>query len=163
MLRGRACPESEARLARCMVKDGFEHEAVLDFASLGSFGDEPSNIERDMHTWTRNLLGWHVDPYPVTFDLLVPGHETLQPVTVPCLLPHEILHALWRAGRQQFQISTCGPNGPDELLVYWEWALKQKWSQRHPALQGRSVSDLKTMIPLMIFVDGAEVFRNKEF
>ena len=146
-----------------MMKDGFDCAAVLDFASLGCNGEHPSNIERDLHRWTRNLLGWHVDPYPVEFDLMLPNSEELQTVTVPCLLPHEVLHALWRAGGQQFQISTCGPNGVDELVVYWEWALKQKWSQRHPALQGRCASDLKNMIPLMLFVDGAEVFRNKEF
>ena len=146
-----------------MVRDGFVHDAVLDFASLGTSGLHPEHIERDFHVWTRNLLGWHVDPYPLKLDLIVPGSEELQSIVVPCLLPHEILHALWRAGKQQFQISTCGPNGPDELLKYWDWALKQKWSRRHPALQGRCASDLKTMVPLMLFVDGAEVFRNKEF
>ena len=121
-----------------LPEDGWTHSAIVDFASLGCGGQHPQNIERDLHTWVRSLLGWQLEYYNLKLDLMVADSETRVSIDVPCLLPHEVLHALWLGGWQQFQISTMGPGGPDELTKYWEWAQKRKLFNRHPALAGRT-------------------------
>ena len=157
-------PTSSDQCCHTEPQDGMTHRAVVDFASLGAGGEHPQNIERDLHAWSRALLGFQLDPYYLKLDLLKENDEITEEVDVPCLLPHEVLHALWLAGPQQFQISTMGPGGPKDLSNYWNWALeKTTWARRHPALAEQDPRTLDKMIPIMLFVDGAEVFRNSEF
>ena len=56
-------------------QDGMTHKAVLDFASLGAGGEHPQNIERDLHAWSRALLGFQLDPYYLKLDLLKGNDE----------------------------------------------------------------------------------------
>ena len=69
--RGRISVCGAADLARNAMDDGLINEAVAAFASLGSHGTSPSNSERDMLRWLKNLFGITLEPYSVTFNLQV--------------------------------------------------------------------------------------------
>eukprot|EP00969_Alexandrium_andersonii_P110122 4858678-Alexandrium_andersonii.AAC.1 len=125
-------------------------------ASLGNHGRRAQNIERDLHAWTRNLFDHGLEPYCITIDLLLPGSMVPQPVSVPCLLPHEVIHCIWKASAQQFRISMLGPRGHTGLQQYWAWATAQEWGRLHPGLQGKSTDELASVIPLFLHIDGAE-------
>ena len=146
-----------------MVRDGVKIDGVSAMASLGSDGRWPSNVARDLHVWLKNLYQVGVEPYMISVPLQSPGDLVPEECLLPCLLPHEVIHALWQSGWQQFQISLLGPGGPSSLVEYWRWSRQQEWGVRHPALVGKSESQLSRMLPLMLHVDGAEVFRNNEF
>ena len=69
--RGQVSVANAADLARCAVDDGLLSEAVQAFSSLGNSGAAPSNCERDMTRWLRNLFGFTLEPYTVTLHLQV--------------------------------------------------------------------------------------------
>ena len=69
--RGQVSVANAADLARCAVDDGLLSEAVQAFSSLGNSGAAPSNCERDMTRWLRNLFGFTLEPYVVTLHLQV--------------------------------------------------------------------------------------------
>ena len=52
-------------IARAFTDELGEHvpEAVKAFASLGSFGDNQSNAERDIHRWTADIFDTSIDKY----------------------------------------------------------------------------------------------------
>ena len=127
--QGQATVAQLATLARALVADGVPQEALQAFASLGGDGKYSSNQERDLHRWLRNLWGFNLEPYPLPMWLqafglqaeriFLPGvYEGLGSqvillaqastpeaerdlVTVPLLLPHEILHCVQQAGPVQ--------------------------------------------------------------
>ena len=75
--------------------------------------------------------------------------------------PHELLHALWRAGEHVFIGSLLGEEGPDLAADFWNVALEAPWYQSHPG-----ISDAKARsrtLPIFYHVDGAEVFNNTEY
>jgi hypothetical protein len=160
---GRSCPTEQHRLAHSMVEDGIALEPIRMMASLGCSGKWPANIEREMHVRLLNLYNIDIEPYTAKMPLQGAADLVTRECDLPCLLPHEIIHGLFSAGRQQFQISMLGPEGQDGLLKYWRWARTQDWGRKHPALQGQTDEQLSMLIPLMLHVDGAEVFRNSEF
>ena len=52
--------------------DGSTSERILGLASAGHFGQHAQNIERDVHTWLRNLFNTELEPYFITLDLDAP-------------------------------------------------------------------------------------------
>lgn len=67
--RGRVDISCATDVARAVLKDGVENDAVTKLASLGGFGSCQSNAERDLHRWLRNLFGLRLQPYNVYLDL----------------------------------------------------------------------------------------------
>ena len=55
--------------ARAIVSDGLPNEAVQAFASQGTDGRYPSNQERDLHRWLRNLWNFNLEPHSVLIEL----------------------------------------------------------------------------------------------
>jgi hypothetical protein len=82
-------------------------------------------------------------------------------IEVSFLLPHEMMHHLWMQGFETFSNTMFGPNGPDALQEWWDAALEDPAYKNHPALRNRA--GLKTLVPIMIYTDGAEVFSNHEY
>ena len=160
---GRSGPTEQHRLATSMVDDGVDLPAISMMAALGTNGKHESHVERDMYVRLRNLYNINIEASTVRVPLQGPADLIPQECDLPCLLPHEIIHGLHAAGSQQFQISMMGPEGPAGLLAYWKWAKTLEWGQEHPALQGKTDEQLSRLIPLMLHVDGAEIFRNSEF
>ena len=80
-------------------------------ASLGSGGAWPSNIERDLHRWLRNLYDVRLEPSFLKLDLLLPHVHGPQPVQMPVLPLHVVMHCIANAGPMQFAQSLVGPAG----------------------------------------------------
>lgn len=68
--RGQVSVDCAVTLTQCAMDDGLSNSGVQSFSSLGSQGRCPSNYERDMHTWLRNLYGFQLEPYIVPMLLL---------------------------------------------------------------------------------------------
>lgn len=74
--RGRIDVACATDVARAVLGDGVDHEAIQKLASLGAFGDCQSNAERDLHRWLCNLFGLKLQPYKVWIDLKDQGYKT---------------------------------------------------------------------------------------
>ena len=67
------------------------------------------------------------------------------------------------SGPLQFQVSLFGKGGEGAAQTFWERALAQTWGRGRPALAGKSGGALGKVVPLMIHVDGVEIYSNTEF
>ena len=81
-------------------------------------------------------------------------------ITIPVIPPHEILHAVHRAGKLQFHISMLGSDGYENIKVFWENALRQTWGRCHPAAV--NTSRLRKTIPVVIHIDGVATYTDSE-
>ena len=81
-------------------------------------------------------------------------------ITIPVIPPHEILHAVHRAGKLQFHISMLGSDGYENIKVFWENALRQTWGRCHPAAVNKS--RLRKTIPVVIHIDGVATYTDSE-
>lgn len=68
---GRSSIAAVAELSRANVADMGKSvpQAVAALASLGSWGNNASNSERDMHRWVRNLYQFGLETYDVELEL----------------------------------------------------------------------------------------------
>lgn len=64
-----------AGLAQAAAHDGEPSVAVRMFASLGAFGACPSNEERDLHRWLKDLYGISLEVYYFPLRLHVPQNS----------------------------------------------------------------------------------------
>lgn len=67
--RGRVDVSCATEIARAVLRDGVDNEAVRKLGSLGAFGSSASNAERDLHRWLSNLFGLRLQPYTVYLDM----------------------------------------------------------------------------------------------
>ncbi|CAK9111988.1 Nipped-B-like protein B [Durusdinium trenchii] len=145
-------------LANCMVTDGTDHEAVRAFSSLGTNGANPQNCERDLHRWLEGL-GIRLQPYTVTMNLQVEGHE-VKPHTVSVLLPHELIHCL---SQDAFAFNSIflGNISESGRVGFWRHAQNLAPWRNHPCFEQENVS-LASLVPLTVHGDGAQFFRDDE-
>jgi hypothetical protein len=68
------------------------------------------------------------------------------------LLAYEVIEGIARAGTMQHKVSLAP--GPDSLQDFWKHALEEPWGQAHPALRGKSPSQLSSTLPLLFHTDG---------
>ena len=160
---GLGCPISlAADISRGIVSEIPDvPEALYNFASLGSWGKHPSNEERDLHNWCRNLYNCQLEVYHLKLDLHMPDMVDPVEVQIPVLIPFEVMRSLYLQGSPQFTVSILGDRGQAGLDMFWENALRERWAQLHPTvLAGHTPGNL---IPITWHMDGAEVHRNSEF
>lgn len=91
--RGRISVSGAVDLTNCLLEDGMLHDAVQNFASLGSNAKHLSNTERDFHTWIRDLFGFRLKPYYVSMNLqaaqlkwILDKYFSFQKNTIPILV-----------------------------------------------------------------------------
>lgn len=71
--RGQVSVAAAAEIAGCVVRDHDVPNAALQaFASLGTDGKHPSNAERDLHRWLKNLYGLKIQSYTIHVPLQAP-------------------------------------------------------------------------------------------
>ena len=65
---GRASVAAIADISRAFVKDagGAAPQSVAALASLGSWGANAQNQERDLHRWANQLYGLDIEPFEVS-------------------------------------------------------------------------------------------------
>jgi len=68
--------------------------------------------------------------------------------------------SLWRAGFLQFRVSLLGKHGNPALHSFWTEMKKHPFGRDHPGLRDKNVT---MVIPLLIHIDGAEIYTNSEF
>ena len=68
---GKAHVHTVVSIAQAQCKDGPATRAVTAFASLGTFGSNPSNEERDLHRWLRRVYNIELEVYSVKMVLQV--------------------------------------------------------------------------------------------
>jgi len=68
---GRAHVHTVVSIAQAQCMDGPAPEAVTAFASLGSFGRNSSNEERDLHRWLKSIYNIDLEVYYVQMNLQV--------------------------------------------------------------------------------------------
>ena len=68
--------------------------------------------------------------------------------------------ALWRAGFTQFRVSLLGKRGNPALHSFWAEMKKHPFGRDHPGLCDKNQA---MVIPLLVHIDGAEVYTNAEF
>ena len=67
--RGRLDISCATDVARAVLQDGVEHEAISKLASFGAFGNSQSNTERDLHRNLKTLFGLCLQPYSIEVKL----------------------------------------------------------------------------------------------
>jgi len=117
--------------------------------------------ERDLHRWVKGLHGMNLEPLEVTMNLNVPGERGEAPQTVPVLLPHEIIDAVWHAGALQFGRSMTGGFGDVAMAQFWDHCSQQEEWKDHPCLKDPSILRSR-LLPICLHVDGAEFYTNSE-
>ncbi len=70
---GRAHVHTVVSIAQAQCMDGPAVPAVQAFASLGGGSSHPSNEERDLHRWLKNLYQIDLEVYTVRMNLQVWG------------------------------------------------------------------------------------------
>ena len=68
---GKAHVHTVVSIAQAQSKDAPTTQAIAAFASLGTFGSNPSNEERDLHRWLRRIYDIELEVYPVKMVLQV--------------------------------------------------------------------------------------------
>ena len=145
------------RVARAAWKDGNSEPIVQKLAFLGSFGNQQSHEERDLHRWLSNELpmSWEVMTVPLTLQEAGPAPRLVNVAVYP---PHEALHHMWQVNQQDggntFQKCLLGLPGTSTLQQYWDIVLQQPWADQHPL----KLTPWKqaTCIPILYHTDGAE-------
>ena len=84
-------------LYKVHLNDGWIPRSIQHLAQLGTWGANPSNINRELKHW----LGEQTFPKPlmITAPLVTPKPKTGEPmaqeVSFPVLLPHEVISHVW--------------------------------------------------------------------
>jgi hypothetical protein len=141
------------RIARAAEQTGLQAPEASKIAQCG------------IHHAQRNILKLFkgvVDVYWIVLLLDMGTDGERIPVECAALNMYEMFAAFHDAGEQQFAISMLGRQGIDSISEFWEAAGRSSVYKKHPALQ-QSWEVLKKMVPLVLFYDGAEVFRDKEY
>jgi len=130
------------------LNDGLQNKLVGAIASLGSYGMNSQNAERDLHTWVQKSTKDMVPIPGVVPGVLVEDAEGSGMVAVdwPVLWPHEMFAAVHRYSPNLF-VQLFAPGGEDALQEYWEHEKNfnteffdnhPTWSAAAPAVQLRS-------------------------
>ena len=70
--------------------------------------------------------------------------------------------AIWEEGILQFTVSFLNEDGLSSLSTFWEAASRSDVFKDHPALK-EPHGVLATLVPILLFYDGADIYRDKEF
>ena len=151
--------------ARGFVRDGVALESLVAVASLGNYGKQRNNEERDLHTWLQGVFPV-VEPYYLDVKLEMKDEKGVaEDTTLPVFIPWELEHGMWLASKEQFGVSFMGVDGHAGLAEFWAWAKTQPFGKAHEVLQKLWSCNLALMflLPVLIHMDGAELFNKSEF
>jgi len=121
--------------------------------------------ECGVHNAQRNLmkkLGLVVAVY--TLKLVLDAGELGEQarVDVPCLNLYEIFAAMYAAGMLQFTAACLGEYGDEAPSMFWSAAKRSSVYAKHPCVN-LPLEALAKVIPFLVFYDGSDVYRDKEF
>jgi hypothetical protein len=100
--------------------------------------------------------------YSILLELEVGPEGSRESTWWPCLNPYEVFASIFEAGMMQFAVSFLGLDGPGSVADFWETARKSSVFQDHPALS-ETAEVLARLVPILIFYDGADIYRDKEY
>ena len=132
---GQMNPSELREHAQDLIEARFSSKAMDMIASLGAHGTSPANVERDLHTWLKNLHNVCLEPKLLKMIVQKPDEKKPTSIDLPILPFHEVLHAISNAGEMQFELSLVGPGGEDAVAKFWQWAVTQPWVKSTPLLR----------------------------
>lgn len=153
--QGQLSISTAARTARAAYNDGANASAIRRLVAIS--GRQRGHRERDWHRYLRDF-GAELEPYPIQLPLLNEYGDVVEE-TVFCILPHEMLAAIYRAGPAQRCVSLYGPGGREAVGEFWRNAVGNnlQWAENHPAvMQGLS----EDCVPLLLHYDGCQIYNN---
>ena len=136
----------------CASKADGAHRDELD--AICELKDDQYRQETRWHSLCRKLLNELTEPYEFVLDLLSPLGKPV-PTKVSCILIWEMVDALSEAGKTQLQMSMFGSYGHLGPESWWKEAVSSGLFDSHPGARTRPAP-----IPLLIYSDGVEIFRN---
>ena len=86
------------RYAHAAFLDGLQHDEIRDLASLASWGQHPSNAERDLHRMVPSLFGPQFPEYSIGIEVYDGDVGSVVFRELRVLLPSDVLSRIW--GRQ---------------------------------------------------------------
>ena len=107
--RGRCHVVEAADTARAALAEGASSAGVAGLAPLVAGGAHAANSERDLYRWLDLGRQMHLEPYILYVARDVRSTMGTQLHPTPVLPVHEIFHAIWHAGPQQWAVSMLGP------------------------------------------------------
>jgi hypothetical protein len=72
---------------------------------------------------------------------------------VPVILLHDLWHHIYQGNAARF-VAHMLPCGEDGLQEFWRRAQEHTWGRSHPALQGKTPEELRTIIPASLLGQG---------
>ena len=147
------------RLAHGAVLDGLLHEEVAQLASLGAWGEQPGNINRDL----KRLHKCDLLPEPLIVRVPCLAEKALPAVVAHCdvaiMLPHQWVAGVAAAGEAERLLGIqWGPSFWDAVSPEDPRLLARGG---HPVKQVESYRDC--VIPLWLHGDGVEYAENQSF
>ena len=158
---GRSHVHTARQSAAAAVADGAQAQAAIALATLSE--TQPCHLERDLHRWLRHPFGLQLEPFMVKVKLDSLVSPELQEVELPMLLPHEVLHHVFKAGSVQWQRSFLGDSTVQSRQAFWEHIRSVDMFEDLPIYQHIEAERLHTALPLTVHTDGVEVFTNIEY
>jgi len=99
------------------------HPTQEAYASCGSWGKHPGNIDRDARRWlkrTRKELGFDIEGYHFGLTCKKMRGLGTERIKHTVILPHEVLYQLHKQGGTVWKKAMYGPGrGPDEFAQFW--------------------------------------------
>jgi len=145
-----------------------QHTVMLSQAAVQSgvkLAGTSSIANCGVHNAQRNLLNITdtiVEPYSIKLWLDIPGKTGRQLTECACINMYELFAALFHSGVLAFTIAFLGSGGEDSLGKFWTAAAGSDVFKDHPALS-LPWESLMCIVPILLFFDGADIFRDKEF
>jgi len=144
--------KSMVQLSRAARRGGYEKSTTSDIAKA-----KLTHANEKVMSKAEKL----VDTYEILIPLDVSETERKE-VPCPCLNMYEVFGALFLAGPLQFTVALLGSGGEENLESFWGAASRSDIFKDHPVLL-ESWAQLCLMVPVLLFYDGADIFRDKEF
>lgn len=136
-------------------------ESVLSFLRMGACGARTPNMERDIFRSWLVKCGLQVDIEELLVEVQPVDSTKINVLRCAIIPPSQMFHAVEQMGTQVFHRAFVGETGRSGLHEWWSAAMEEECFQEHPMLQG--TVDLTKLIPITLFIDGAEVFNNVEY
>ena len=150
--QGQLHPQHAVQLCRAAKQAGLESAPTTRLGKCGTH-----NAERNLMRVAEQVC----DPYSLRLPLEMGEDGAVTLVTCAVLNMYELFAGIFAAGTQQFTISFLGGD-EHATKEFWEAASRSSVFCNHPVLQ-MDAHILERMIPLLLFYDGADIFRDKEY
>jgi hypothetical protein len=160
-------PANAKCIGSALIKSGRGGGGINIFGKLGN--KLSKNVERDLHRRTCNWYGVCID---VTLISLVVSAAPMSGVAIadpkceaslqPALAPYEVISALYQKSPDMFHTTMFGTYTDGAKCCQEFWATLGNTCP-HPVHGDASINDFSCVIPVLIHIDGIEIFKDSSW